>query len=306
MSISRVTSQRALRWSNPKSMKKVIGIQGNDQGHWVGDGFPVRTLFFYQDLGRQMSPFLMLDYAGPAEFASTTERKGVGSHPHRGFETVTIVYEGEVAHKDSTGQGGIIGPGDVQWMTAGSGILHEEFHSEDFAKNGGTLNMVQLWVNLPAKLKMTKPGYQAILDKQIPTIDLKDGSGQARIIAGELDGHQGPARTFTPMHVIDLKLRKGSTSLPAPEGWNASLVVLKGAIEAGEGVVAKDAQMLMFSNQGQDIQVNVLEDSIALLLGGEPIDEPIVGYGPFVMNTKEEIAQAMQDFNSGSFGRIAH
>jgi redox-sensitive bicupin YhaK (pirin superfamily) len=253
-----------------------------------------------------MSPFLMLDYAGPAEFPPTTERKGVGSHPHRGFETVTIVYEGEVAHKDSTGQGGVIGPGDVQWMTAGSGIMHEEFHSEGFAKNGGTLNMVQLWVNLPAKLKMTKPSYQAILDKQIPTIDLKGGSGQARIIAGELDGHQGPARTFTPMQVIDLKLRKGSKSIPVPEGWNVSLVVLKGAIEAGEGVVAKDAQMLMFSNQGQDIQVNVLEDSIALLLSGEPIDEPIVGYGPFVMNTKEEIAQAMQDFNSGSFGRIAH
>jgi redox-sensitive bicupin YhaK (pirin superfamily) len=287
-------------------MKKVIGIQGNDQGHWVGDGFPVRTLFFYQDLGKQMSPFLMLDYAGPAEFPSTTERKGVGSHPHRGFETVTIVYEGEVAHKDSTGEGGIIGPGDVQWMTAGSGILHEEFHSEGFAKNGGTLNMVQLWINLPAKLKMTKPGYQAILDKQIPTIDLKGGSGQARIIAGELDGHQGPARTFTPMQVIDLKLRKGSTSIPVPEGWNVSLVVLKGAIASGEEVVAKDAQMLMFSNQGQDIQVNVLEDSIALLLSGEPIDEPIVGYGPFVMNTKEEIAQAMQDFNSGSFGRIAY
>ncbi|QWE24605.1 pirin family protein [Polynucleobacter sp. AP-Elch-400A-B2] len=287
-------------------MKKVIGIQGNDQGHWVGDGFPVRTLFFYQDLGKQMSPFLMLDYAGPAVFPQTTERKGVGSHPHRGFETVTIVYEGEVAHKDSTGEGGIIGPGDVQWMTAGSGILHEEFHSEGFAKNGGTLNMVQLWVNLPAKLKMTKPGYQAILDKQIPTIDLKDGSGQARIIAGELDGNQGPARTFTPMQVIDLKLRKGSTSIPVPEGWNTSLVVLKGAIEAGEEVVAKDAQMLMFSNEGQDIEVNVLEDSIALLLSGEPIDEPIVGYGPFVMNTKEEIAQAMQDFNSGSFGRIAH
>jgi len=287
-------------------MKKVIGIQGNDQGHWVGDGFPVRTLFFYQDLGKQMSPFLMLDYAGPAEFPSTTERKGVGSHPHRGFETVTIVYEGEVAHKDSTGEGGIIGPGDVQWMTAGSGILHEEFHSEGFAKNGGTLNMVQLWVNLPSKLKMIKPGYQAILDKQIPTIDLKGRSGHARIIAGELDGHQGPARTFTPMQVIDLKLRKGSTSIPVPEGWNVSLVVLKGAIESGEGVVAKDAQMLMFSNQGQDIQVNVLEDSIALLLSGEPIDEPIVGYGPFVMNTKEEIAQAMQDFNSGSFGRIAH
>jgi redox-sensitive bicupin YhaK (pirin superfamily) len=281
-------------------------LQGNDRGHWVGDGFPVRTLFFYQDLGKQMSPFLMLDYAGPAEFPPTTERKGVGSHPHRGFETVTIVYEGEVAHKDSTGQGGTIGPGDVQWMTAGSGILHEEFHSEDFAKKGGTLNMVQLWVNLPAKLKMTKPGYQAILDKQIPTIDLKGGTGQARIIAGEFDGHTGPANTFTPLNVIDLKLKKGSTTIPVPEGWNTSLVVLRGAVEAGEGVLAKDAQMLMFSNQGQDIQVNVLEDSIALLLSGEPINEPIVGYGPFVMNTKEEIAQAMQDFNSGGFGKITH
>lgn len=287
-------------------MKKVIGIQGNDRGHWVGDGFPVRTLFFYQDLGKQMSPFLMLDYAGPAEFPPATERKGVGSHPHRGFETVTIVYEGEVAHKDSTGQGGTIGPGDVQWMTAGSGILHEEFHSEGFAKSGGALNMVQLWVNLPSQLKMTKPGYQAILDKQIPEIDLQNAAGQARIIAGRFAGQEGPAHTFTPMNVIDLKLKKGEFALPVPEDWNASLVVLKGAVEAGDGVVAKDAQMLMFSNQGQDIQVNVLEDSIALLLSGEPINEPIVGYGPFVMNTKEEIAQAMQDFNSGSFGAIAH
>lgn len=287
-------------------MKKLIGLQGNDRGHWVGDGFPVRTLFFYQDLGKQMSPFLMLDYAGPAEFPPTTERKGVGSHPHRGFETVTIVYEGEVAHKDSTGQGGTIGPGDVQWMTAGSGILHEEFHSEDFAKNGGTLDMVQLWVNLPAKLKMTQPVYQAILDKEIPVIDLRDGVGKARIIAGELDGHKGPANTFTPLNVIDLKLKKGSSRISVPEGWNASLVLLKGAIEAGESVVAKDAQMLMFSQQGQDIQINVLEDSTALLLSGEPINEPIVGYGPFVMNTKEEIAQAMQDFNSGGFGKIAH
>jgi redox-sensitive bicupin YhaK (pirin superfamily) len=287
-------------------MKKVIGIQGNDQGHWVGDGFPVRTLFFYQDLGKQMSPFLMLDYAGPAEFPPTTERKGVGSHPHRGFETVTIVYKGEVAHKDSTGQGGVIGPGDVQWMTAGSGILHEEFHAESFAKNGGTLDMVQLWVNLPANFKMTKPGYQAILDQQIPTIELKHGAGVARIIAGDFDGYKGPAHTFTPMNVIDLKLRKGKASIATPEGWNTFLVVLRGAVEAGDGVVAKDAQMLMFSSQGQDIQLNTLEDSIALLLSGEPIDEPIVGYGPFVMNTKEEIDQAMQDFNSGSFGKITH
>ena len=252
-----------------------------------------------------MSPFLMLDYAGPAEFSPTTERRGVGSHPHRGFETVTIVYEGEVAHKDSTGQGGVIGPGDVQWMTAGSGILHEEFHSEGFAKNGGTLEMVQLWVNLPAKLKMTKPGYQAILNQQIPSIELMQGIGVARIIAGDFDGQKGPAHTFTPIHVIDLKLKQGKVTIPVPEGWNTSLIVLKGAIEAGDGIVAQDAQMLMFSHQGQDIEVNVLENSIALLLSGEPIDEPIVGYGPFVMNTKEEIALAMQDFNSGSFGDIA-
>jgi redox-sensitive bicupin YhaK (pirin superfamily) len=288
------------------SMKKVIGIQGNDQGHWVGDGFPVRTLFFYQNLGKQMSPFLMLDYAGPAQFPPTTDRKGVGSHPHRGFETVTIVYEGEVAHKDSTGQGGVIGPGDVQWMTAGSGILHEEFHSEEFAKTGGVLNMVQLWVNLPAEQKMTPPRYQPILNKQIPAIDLSNGAGVARIIAGEFQGHIGPANTFTSMNVVDLKLKKGAVIIPVPEGWNTSLVVLKGAVEAGDGVVAKDAQMLMFSMQGQDIEVHAQEDSVALLLSGQPIDEPIVGYGPFVMNTKEEIAQAVQDFNSGKFGRIEH
>jgi redox-sensitive bicupin YhaK (pirin superfamily) len=287
-------------------MKKVIGIQGNDQGHWVGDGFPVRTLFFYQNLGKQMSPFLMLDYAGPAQFPPTTDCKGVGSHPHRGFETVTIVYEGEVAHKDSTGQGGVIGPGDVQWMTAGSGILHEEFHSQEFAKAGGVLNMVQLWVNLPAEQKMTPPRYQPILNKQIPAIDLSNGAGVARIIAGEFQGHVGPANTFTPMNVVDLKLKKGAAIIPVPEGWNTSLVILKGAVEAGDGVVAKDAQMLMFSMQGQDIEVHAQEDSVALLLSGQPIDEPIVGYGPFVMNTKEEIAQAVQDFNSGKFGRIEH
>jgi redox-sensitive bicupin YhaK (pirin superfamily) len=287
-------------------MKKVIGIQGNDQGHWVGDGFPVRTLFFYQNLGKQMSPFLMLDYAGPAQFPPTTDRKGVGSHPHRGFETVTIVYEGEVAHKDSTGQGGVIGPGDVQWMTAGSGILHEEFHSEEFAKTGGVLNMVQLWVNLPAEQKMTPPRYQPILNKQIPAIDLSNDAGVARIIAGEFQGHVGPANTFTPMNVVDLKLKKSAAIIPVPEGWNTSLVILKGAVEVGDGVVAKDAQMLMFSMQGQDIEVHAQEDSVALLLSGQPIDEPIVGYGPFVMNTKEEIAQAVQDFNSGKFGRIEH
>lgn len=286
-------------------MKKVIGVQGNNQGHWVGDGFPVRTLFFYQNLGKQMSPFLMLDYAGPHDFPTTSSKKGVGSHPHRGFETVTIVYKGEVSHKDSTGQGGTIGPGDVQWMTAGAGILHEEFHSEQFARDGGVLEMIQLWVNLPAKDKMAKPTYQAILDKEIPSINLSDSIGTARVIAGQYEGQTGPARTFTSMNVIDLSVKKGSTlDIPSPEGWNTSLVVLKGAIES-EGSEATAARMLMFSRQGQGIRINAQEDSVVLLLSGEPIDEPIVGYGPFVMNTKEEIAQAVADFNNGSFGSIS-
>jgi redox-sensitive bicupin YhaK (pirin superfamily) len=288
-------------------MKRLLGIQGNDQGHWVGDGFPVRTLFFYQQLGKEMSPFLMLDLAGPTEFPATTERKGVGTHPHRGFETVTIVYEGEVSHKDSTGQGGTIGPGEVQWMTAGSGILHQEFHSDDFAKRGGTFQMVQLWVNLPAKHKMTAPAYQAILSQSIPEIKLANSSGSIRVIAGEYEGQVGPAKTFTPMNVLDIRLKKDEELvLPAFDGWNTSVVVLRGALEsAGErGAVAQDAKMLVFSQDGQDIKIKALEDSVALLLSGEPIDEPIVGYGPFVMNTREQINQAISDFNQGAFGSI--
>jgi len=288
-------------------MKRLLGIQGNDQGHWVGDGFPVRTLFFYQQLGKEMSPFLMLDLAGPAEFPITTERKGVGTHPHRGFETVTIVYDGEVSHKDSTGQGGTIGPGDVQWMTAGSGILHQEFHSDDFAKRGGVLQMVQLWVNLPAKHKMTAPGYQPILSQSIPQIELSNSRGSIRVIAGEHEGHTGPAKTFTPMNVFDIRLKKGEELvLPVADGWNTSVVVLRGALEGGDdsGVIAKDAKMLMFSQDGQDIKIKALEDSVALLLSGEPIDEPIVGHGPFVMNTRQEIDQAISDFNRGAFGSI--
>jgi redox-sensitive bicupin YhaK (pirin superfamily) len=288
-------------------MKRLLGIQGNDQGHWVGDGFPVRTLFFYQQLGKEMSPFLMLDLAGPAEFPITTERKGVGTHPHRGFETVTIVYDGEVSHKDSTGQGGTIGPGDVQWMTAGSGILHQEFHSDDFAKRGGVLQMVQLWVNLPAKHKMTAPGYQPILSQSIPQIELSNSRGSIRVIAGEHEGHMGPAKTFTPMNVFDIRLKKGEELvLPVADGWNTSVVVLRGALEGGvdSGVIAKDAKMLMFSQDGQDIKIKALEDSVALLLSGEPIEEPIVGHGPFVMNTRQEIDQAISDFNRGAFGSI--
>jgi redox-sensitive bicupin YhaK (pirin superfamily) len=284
-------------------MKKVIGVYGNEEGHWVGDGFPVRTLFFYQNMGKQMSPFLMLDFAGPAEFPPTNQRKGVGTHPHRGFETVTIVYEGEVSHKDSTGQGGTIGPGDVQWMTAGSGILHQEYHSEKFANEGGRLQMIQLWVNLPAKQKMTQPAYQSILKNQIPVVAVGD-FGTVRVIAGEYQGFNGPAKTFTPMNVWDVQLKKGSTlSLPAMNGWNTSIVVLKGLVESDQAA-AKEAKMLMFSPDNEAIEIKAAEDSVFLLLSGEPINEPIVGHGPFVMNTKEEIMQAIDDFNAGAFGQI--
>lgn len=284
-------------------MKKVIGVYGNDDGHWVGDGFPVRTLFFYQNMGQQMSPFLMLDFAGPAEFPPTESRRGVGTHPHRGFETVTIVYEGEVSHKDSTGQGGTIGPGDVQWMTAGSGILHQEYHSEKFARDGGTLQMIQLWVNLPAKHKMTAPAYQSILSQQIPVHSLGD-QGMVRIIAGEYLGLVGPAKTFTPMNVWDIHLKKGATlELPAQNGWNTSIVVLKGVIESNQST-AKEAKMMIFGPGEEGIQIKATEDAVLLLLSGEPIHEPIVGHGPFVMNTKEEIMKAIDDFNAGAFGQI--
>lgn len=285
-------------------MKKVMGVYGNERGHWVGDGFPVRTLFFYQHMGEMMSPFLMLDYAGPAQFTPTTQRRGVGAHPHRGFETVTIVYSGEVAHRDSTGQSGTIGPGDVQWMTAGAGILHDEFHSEQFALQGGVLEMVQLWVNLPAAFKMTPPAYQAIDKKQIPSIALPEDAGRLRLIAGDWAGQNGAARTFTTMQVWDLQLRKGATVLmPAKEAWNAALVVRKGAVIV-DGAVATDARMLVFSPEGEGIALTAVEDTSALWLSGQPLHEPIVGHGPFVMNSQQQIIAAMEDFRAGKFGQL--
>lgn len=210
-------------------VKKLIGVYDAPPQHWVGDGFPVRSLFSYQSQTELLSPFLLLDHAGPMHFESAARPRGVGTHPHRGFETVTIVYAGEVAHRDSTGAGGKIGPGDVQWMTAASGILHEEFHSEEFTRKGGSLEMVQLWVNLPARDKSAAPGYQTILDGDIPAVALPDQAGHVRVIAGEFDGHRGPAKTFTPINVWDLRLSAGaSTELALPDGHNLSLVLLHG------------------------------------------------------------------------------
>ena len=252
-----------------------------------------------------MSPFLLLDYAGPFTFDPTTKRRGVGQHPHRGFETVTIVYDGEVAHRDSTGQGGLIGPGDVQWMTAASGILHEEFHSPAFAKTGGPFRMVQLWVNLPAKDKMTAPGYQAILDADIPMVELGKATGHLRVITGDFRGTRGPARTFTPVNVWDLRLKGGaSLALDLPDGHTSAIVVLSGQLTIGGSQAASEAEMVLLSREGTDTTIDASVDSIALVITGEPIDEAVVGYGPFVMNSRQEIQTAIADFNAGRFGRM--
>lgn len=285
-------------------MKHLVAIHTNNDPHWVGDGFPVRTLFSYQTLGAALSPFLMLDYAGPAVFEPGEHPKGVGAHPHRGFETVTIVYEGELEHKDSAGNGGTIGPGDVQWMTAGAGILHEEMHSAAFTQQGGILRMAQLWVNLPAKEKMTQPGYQAILNQAIPAVDLENQMGVVRVIAGQYAGHQGPVKTHTSMNVFDIQIKQGaSIVIPAPDGWSAAVVLLDGQLEINHDVVSEGA-VIEWSHAGEGIAISAIADTHALILSGEPIDQPIVGYGPFVMNTQAEIAQAIDDFRQGRLGRL--
>ena len=283
--------------------KKVLNRLGNNRGHWVGDGFPVRSLFSYHAQGAAVSPFLLLDYAGPYNFEPAKSPRGVGQHPHRGFETVTIVYDGEVSHKDSAGNGGTIGPGDVQWMTAGGGIIHEEFHSTAFTKTGGPFRMVQLWVNLPAKDKMAPGGYQGITDAQIPVAEF-DG-GKARVIAGQFGDAKGPAKTFTPINVWDVRLKADAdVKLDLPEGHTALIVVLTGHVTV-DGTHAGEAEVLQLSTEGQGVSVHADGDAMILVLTGEPINEPIAGYGPFVMNTEAEIRQAIDDFNSGRFGGIA-
>jgi len=286
-------------------MKNVTGVYTAPRQHWVGDGFPVRSMFSYQTHGEPLSPFLLLDYAGPYTFPADGVKRGVGEHPHRGFETVTIVYSGEVEHRDSTGKGGVIGPGDVQWMTAGAGIFHEEFHSSAFAHKGGELKMMQLWVNLPAKDKMTAPGYQSITKEAIPVVALPDDSGSLRVIAGRYGDVTGPAHTFSPVNVWDIALRQGShLALDLPEGWSTALVVAEGDMTINGTAQAGEAQLVVLSQEGAKIHLEATRDAKVLLMAGEPLNEPVVGYGPFVMNSKTEIAQAISDFNSGRFGQI--
>ena len=286
-------------------MKQITGIYTAPSQHWVGDGFPVRSMFSYQTHGEQLSPFLLLDYAGPHHFPAGTGKRGVGEHPHRGFETVTVVYSGEVEHRDSTGRGGVIGPGDVQWMTAGAGILHEEFHSAEFTRTGGELKMIQLWVNLPAKDKMTQPGYQSITADVIPDVELPNNAGHMRVIAGRYEDIVGPAHTFSPLNVWDLQLNQSQEiTLHQPAGWSTALVVLEGEVVVnGEGS-AREGQLVVLSQKGEALHLSASSNAKVLLMAGEPLQEPIVGYGPCVMNTKAQIAEAVRDFNSGRFGQI--
>ncbi|MBE9109504.1 pirin family protein [Nodosilinea sp. LEGE 07298] len=295
--------------NQPSTAKALHSIQRTRDRHWVGDGFPVRTLMAYNSLGQTISPFLLLDYAGPANFSPTAARRGVGEHPHRGFETVTIVYDGEVEHRDSAGGGGIIGPGDVQWMTAAAGLVHEEFHGPNFAQQGGPFEMVQLWVNLPAKDKMAAPRYQGITRDRIPVVDLPNGQGHLRVIAGDFNGAQGPAQTFTPINMWDLRLTGGKqVKLTVPEGYTTLLVVLKGSVQVGDpetvDAAIAEAEIGIFDPAGTTLTLHTQQDTTALLLCGEPIDEPIVGHGPFVMNTTAEIYQAVADYQSGKMGAL--
>jgi hypothetical protein len=262
-------------------------------------------MFSYHSDAEALSPFLLLDYAAPAAMAPSDEPRGVGEHPHRGFETVTLVYQGEVEHRDSAGNRGRIGPGDVQWMTAASGVVHEEMHGREFARKGGAIEMVQLWVNLPAKLKMSPPGYQDILDRQIPAVPLPGGAGTVRVIAGEFQGAKGPARTFTPVSLWDVRLAAGhDVELNLPEGHTTAILVLRGDVDLSGSETASDAELVLFDRRGSAISLRARTDATLLVMSGEPIDEPVVGYGPFVMNTQAEIRQAIRDYQAGKMGEL--
>lgn len=287
-------------------MRSIVGIYNAPSPHWVGDGFPVRTVLSHQEQGAAVSPFIMLDYAGPVRFGPTTARRGVGEHPHRGFETVTIVYSGEVEHRDSTGAGGVIGPGDVQWMTAASGILHQEYHSPAFAAKGGDFEMVQLWVNLPARYKMSKPGYQTLPSADIPDLELADNAGMLRVIAGAFNGRKGPARTFTAINIWDVRLTAGANAaLDVAGGHTVSVLVLSGEARINASDVVRQAQLVVLGRESGAVAIQTTSGARLLVLSGEPIDEPVVARGPFVMNTQGEIKQAMLDFHNGRFGEMS-
>jgi quercetin 2,3-dioxygenase len=280
------------------TIKPIKQIIAPPAPHWVGNGFYVHG--FFNDFVNENSPFLLLDYAAPRNFEPSKFQRGVGQHPHKGFETVTIAIRGKVEHKDNHGNTGIIGEGDVQWMTAGSGIMHQEFLEQNFNKEGGEFSMVQLWVNLPAKDKLTAPKYQGIMKKDIPVVNV-DGN-LVNIIAGEFQGKAGAASTFSPVHLYTVDL-VSQLQVSFPADYTTMLLILEGDLEINN-TFAKTNHLVIFENIGEQINLKVKSNAKILILSGQPLDEPIAHYGPFVMNTQEEIMLAIEDFNDGKFGGI--
>ena len=273
--------------------------------HFVGDGFRVHNFIPGSSSMQRMDPFIMLDYNSKYNFPPTDKPKGVGVHPHRGFETVTIAYKGRVEHGDSAGGGGIIGEGDVQWMTAASGVLHKEFHETEWSKTGGEFQMVQLWVNLPAKDKMSPPKYQAIANAEMAKIQLPNNEGEVEVIAGDYEGNKGPASTFSPINMFNVRLKKGAkTQLTFPAHYTTSILAVDGSVKVNETENVLQDHFALFANDGDTFTLEALEDTVVLVLSGEPLNEPIAAYGPFVMNTQEELVEAFQDFNTGKFGYL--
>lgn len=275
--------------------------------HFVGDGFRVHNFIpsdYHLSMTR-MDPFIMLDYNSKFNFPPTDKPRGVDVHPHRGFETVTIAYKGKVAHHDSYGNSGVIGEGDVQWMTAASGVLHKEYHESGFSKQGGDFHMVQLWVNLPAKNKMSQPKYQTITKDQIAVYNLPDNGGTVEVIAGNYKDKTGPASTFSPVNLMNLKIKRGArTDFNFPANFNTGLIVIEGKIRINDNETADTDRFILLANDGEIFSVEAEEDSVVLIMSGEPLNEPIAARGPFVMNTKEELIQAYEDFTAGKFGRL--
>ncbi len=288
-----------------RTAKAVVGTYQPRSTHMVGDGFHVRNLFPSNALGERISPFLMLDYAGPTRVAPSNTPKGVGEHPHRGFETVTLVYQGRVAHRDSAGHKGVIGPGDVQWMTAASGVVHEELYDDEFTRIGGTMQMVQLWVNLPAQHKMSAPKYQGITADQIPTVSLANGAGEVRVVAGSFRGARGPASTFTPVELWDVRLaRGGELDAELPVGHTAGVFVLEGRVSVNGSREIGEAEMAVLDQDGEGVTIRASADAKLLMLAGKPLGEPVVSHGPFVMNTGDEIYKAIKDYQTGRMGHL--
>ncbi|WP_235528484.1 pirin family protein [Pedobacter sp. Leaf194] len=285
-------------------IKEVADVLKAPAPHMVGDGFRVHN-FFPSGYKIDMSPFFLMDYGSKIEFSARKEPRGVGVHPHRGFETVTIAYHGAVAHHDSSGNSGVIYPGDVQWMTAASGILHKEYHEEAYSLQGGPFQMVQLWVNLPAEFKMTRPKYQAVKQADMAAFTLPENGGKIEIIAGTYKGIQGNATTFTPIELYNARLNEGGkASFSFPANYNTGFMVIEGAVKINGKTTASTDNFVHFSNEGTEITIEALGKTVILILSGEPIDEPISQYGPFLMNTEEEIAEALSDYNQGKFGYL--